>query len=182
MAVSASTSNILGLHVRLVLTNDVVKEGLIYAYEPNLGIVVLQSPSSSASSTPNPPSSSTAATNGSVVSSNSSTIGKNDFHIIKVGFIKEATQTSNNALIHLDDCGAVIESESSESSSTNGKTTVPEGYKDLVQIGHVPMEKLNAKFYNAVKTEHERLAKIGVGVSETAQVCTLMMLIYLKEE
>ncbi|KAJ3415697.1 hypothetical protein HDV05_004375 [Chytridiales sp. JEL 0842] len=165
---TGTVSNIIGLHVRIVLTNDVIHEGLIFAYEPTLGIVVLQSPSTTPASSSSSASSAAAPSNTSNGPSASSSNSKHDFHLLKVGVIKEATQTSNNALIHLDELGSVA-------AEGSGSKTVPVGYKDLVQVGPVNVEKMAAKHYQAVKAENERMAKIGVGVSETAQIGVIEM-------
>ena len=51
-----------------------------------------------------------------------------------------------------------------------GQASVPNPLPSLVQITHVPLDKLQERERLALKAEKERNAKIGVGVSKEAQV------------
>ena len=57
-----------------------------------------------------------------------------------------------------------------------GKDGVPSPLPTLVPVTHVPLERLEEKERLAVRAEKERLAKLGVGVSDEAQVRSALYL------
>ncbi|KAJ3325542.1 protein with role in RNA processing [Blyttiomyces sp. JEL0837] len=169
-----SGNEAVGQHVKIVLTNDAVYQGLIFAYEPSMGILALQSlptaPTSSSASESNANSTSASASNTAAASSSSNGLPpnnqqqqKHDFHILKIASVKEVTRIKS--------------AESTPPSVTaagasGGAETDNHGANysaDLVPIGVVSMEKMLAREHAAVKAEIDRKMKIGVGVTAIAQ-------------
>ncbi|KAI8802804.1 anticodon-binding domain-containing protein, partial [Cladochytrium replicatum] len=72
---------------------------------------------------------------------------KYDFHILKVNFVKEVQP---------------IEPK-------NGENPAGSGEKGLVAVTFVPIEKMLQREHVAIRAEKEKLAKVGVGVTDEAQ-------------
>ncbi|KAI8853192.1 anticodon-binding domain-containing protein [Chytridium lagenaria] len=162
MASAGAASSILGYRVRVTLITDDVKEGLVFAYEPVLGILVLQSqpitPPAADSSLPSP-----------------SPSVRPDFHIIKVGSIKDVVTLLTTGDAAKDGNGPEENATSkgtangTENVWTSGKKFSSTAPSTLLPVNHVPIEKILAREHSVLKAEADRIAKIGVGVTDDAQ-------------
>ncbi|KAI8799623.1 anticodon-binding domain-containing protein [Cladochytrium replicatum] len=72
---------------------------------------------------------------------------KYDFHILKVNYVKDVQP---------------IEPK-------NGEKPAGAGEKGLVPVTFVPIEKMQQREHVAIRAEKEKLAKVGVGVTDEAQ-------------
>ncbi|KAI8824937.1 anticodon-binding domain-containing protein [Fimicolochytrium jonesii] len=160
-----------GLYVRLITTNDQTYEGLIYAYDTDWGVLVLQSSSGgggaetsipglteSASATASASANdSGTSTPGSAATSNSpsptpsvSAPGTFDFHMLKFSLIKDIEPVSGDG------------SDESASNSRIKGQKVPNPLPALAPFGPINMDKLAAR-------EEAAIARIGFGVTPEAQ-------------
>ncbi|KAJ3194935.1 hypothetical protein HK101_001545 [Irineochytrium annulatum] len=177
---------LLGTHVRATV-NATVYEGLIFAYDPSMGLLVLQSNPSNAS-----PSTATANASASSSSSSSNHTAaaangpsakpsaaqtRPDFHVLKTTFISEIVVASTgNALLlanideqHFGPTETSAGSGAGAVGGANGDDKGGGGYAALVPVGPVPLDRILAREHAALKAETERVMKIGVGVSREGQ-------------
>ncbi|KAJ3226491.1 protein with role in RNA processing [Clydaea vesicula] len=112
-----NASPIIGLKVKLITTSDIVYEGLVYAYEPTINLLVLQE----------------------IKLTSTSKKKQHNFHLLKLSFIKE-----------------ILKSTSNNSENSNMKHEL------------IPVTKVNEHIIT--KREHDALNKIGLNVSDQAQL------------
>ncbi|KAI9325781.1 anticodon-binding domain-containing protein [Zopfochytrium polystomum] len=208
-------SDAVGQHVRVTLINDSTRDGFIYAYDPSVGLLALQSapvpaPSSHSSSSSAVSSSNATKPNGSQPqqpptshsSSHTAASASNlhDFHLLKVAAIKDVKRLAVPPGLSAADADADAAAAATASSATGSSwaddvddssptaaapptpaasagaaaaaaahaaTRARPGL--LVPVRSVNVDKVQAREKAAVRGEMERLAKIGVGVSELAQ-------------
>jgi len=141
----------LGLSIRVKTSTDDEYEGQIYAYDPKLNCVVLQCPSAI------PPG------------VNSSGSQKYDFRILKINFLKDVIQLPNRK--SSADINANINSSTNSLQSTNGQSSTNNNVFSTIvpSVGHVQMDRIQAKEIQSVKDTQAALARIGVGVTQEAQ-------------
>ncbi|KAJ3106407.1 hypothetical protein HDU97_006392 [Phlyctochytrium planicorne] len=141
--------SVLGNKVRVTLVTNEVHEGLIFAYEPLLGILALQSSPS---------------IQGQAQGQDSE---RPNFHIIRIPGIKDVTTLSTHDSTSEDSDAAV-----KKDGAANGESSYPgkRNYPATLQpVGYVPIDKVLAREQALLKSEAERVAKIGIGVSDEAQ-------------
>ncbi|KAJ3217875.1 hypothetical protein HDU67_007161 [Dinochytrium kinnereticum] len=164
MASAGAAASVLGNKVRVTLVTDAVHEGLIYAYEPLLGILVLQSqPTTSPAAAPD---SGAAPTSHSLLSNTT----RPDFHIIRVGTIKDVLTISTYDASAEGGPPKKEGSANGFAEAVTGKRHTPLPIpKTLFPVNYVPIEKALAREHAIHKAEAGKIAKIGIGVTEDAQ-------------
>ncbi|KAI8930313.1 anticodon-binding domain-containing protein [Entophlyctis helioformis] len=178
---AANPAAAVGTWVSAVTIHGDSFQGQIFAYQPELGMLVLQglaaasSNGSSAAATPK-----ATASNGSSNATNSNAF---DFHVLKLAGIKLVVPakpaTAASAAAAAADGGAKPTSTSAAASpsrspvpgstATLAPPVAPVPLPPLVPITHIPLDQLKLRTIQAVRAEMERNAKIGVGVDREAQ-------------
>ncbi|TPX42779.1 hypothetical protein SeMB42_g04995 [Synchytrium endobioticum] len=151
-----------GQWIRATSITGRIYEGLIFAFDEATKCLVLQSPSSSSSTTSTPPTS------------------KYDFHLLKISYLKEICPTAPPPHIILPPS---YNKNISPSNHTSHSSSLPNGAlspsTDIITNGKpnfslapiipIPLDKLQQRESAAVRAEQVKQSRIGVNVSDEGQ-------------
>ncbi|KAF9316968.1 hypothetical protein BG003_001350 [Podila horticola] len=162
---SGSIEWVLGKHVKVVTQSDEVFEGQVYAYDVLMNCVVLHIflvPS--------------ASNNGS---NNGTVRPRYDFRILKINYIKDVTPitpsssseqsgvASSPSISTKSNNGSVVTSPNPDSVDSNITNNI---YSTVVPaVGYIQLDKIQQREQQAIREAQVAAARIGVGVSSSAQ-------------
>ncbi|KAF9337285.1 hypothetical protein BG006_005496 [Podila minutissima] len=162
---------VLGKHVKVVTQSDEVFEGQVYAYD-----VLMNCVSVTPAVTPSAYYSPSANNNGS---NNGTVRPRYDFRILKINYIKDVTPiipssspeqlgvASSPSIPTKSNNGSVVTSPNPESVDSNITNNI---YSTVVPaLGYIQLDKIQQREQQAIREAQVAAARIGVGVSSSAQ-------------
>ncbi|KAG0326104.1 hypothetical protein BG000_001534 [Podila horticola] len=168
---SGSIEWVLGKHVKVVTQSDEVFEGQVYAYD-----VLMNCVSVTPAVTPSVYYSPSASNNGS---NNGTVRPRYDFRILKINYIKDVTPitpsssseqsgvTSSPSISTKSNNGSVVTSPNPDSVDSNITNNI---YSTVVPaVGYIQLDKIQQREQQAIREAQVAAARIGVGVSSSAQ-------------
>ncbi|KAG0352456.1 hypothetical protein BG005_008124 [Podila minutissima] len=162
---------VLGKHVKVVTQSDEVFEGQVYAYD-----VLMNCVSVTPAVTPSAYYSPSANNNGT---NNGTVRPRYDFRILKINYIKDVTPinpssspeqlgvASSPSISTKSNNGSVVTSPNPESVDSNITNNI---YSTVVPaLGYIQLDKIQQREQQAIREAQVAAARIGVGVSSSAQ-------------
>ncbi|KAG0089498.1 hypothetical protein BGZ92_004691 [Podila epicladia] len=162
---------VLGKHVKVVTQSDEAFEGQVYAYD-----VLMNCVSVAPAVTPSAYYSPSANNNGS---NNGTVRPRYDFRILKINYIKDVTPinpssspeqlgvASSPPISTKSNNGSVVTSPNPESVDSNITNNI---YSTVVPaVGYIQLDKIQQREQQAIRDAQVAAARIGVGVSSSAQ-------------